>query len=110
MSIALAGVDRRLMLGAGLALIAGLAIGVVDASPGWDDTGITVFALLVGSAASAAVAGRRPWLIAILVGGFVPLLEIPPGPSGAMALVAFLFAGVGAGVGYLLGRVFEENR
>jgi len=80
----------------------------MDSSPGWDDTGITVGALLIASAVTAALAGQRPWLVALLVGGFVPLLEIPRGAGGA-SLVALLFAGVGAFVGSMLGRVFEQN-
>ena len=100
------GIDRRFALGIGLALVAGVSIGLVDSSPGWDDTGITVFSLVIAAGVSAALAGRRPWLVALLVGGFVPLFEIPRG-AGATPLVTLLFAAVGAGVGSVLGGVFE---
>jgi len=109
MTLALADVDRRLVVGTAVALAAGLAIGLADSSPGWDDTGVTVFGLFLAAAAGAAVAGRRPWLIALFVGGFVPLLEIPRG-GGSAPLFALLFAGVGAGVGSTLGRVRETGR
>jgi hypothetical protein len=92
-----------------LAVAAGLAIAYVDASPRWDDTGITVFALLIASALTAALAGSRPWLYALAVGMWVPILEIPQGAGGA-PLVALLFSGVGAGVGYVLGTTFQANR
>lgn len=105
----LADVDRRFGLASVLALAAGLAIGAVDSSPAWDDTGVTVFALLLASGFIAALAGRRPWLIALLVGGFVPLLEVPRG-AGTGPLFALLFAGVGAGVGHVLGNTFDGSR
>jgi hypothetical protein len=100
--------DRRFAIAAGLALAAGLAIGLVDSSPTWDDTGITVFALLIAGGLTAALGRRRPWLFALLVGGFVPAFEIPRG-AGAGPLFALLFSAVGAGVGTVLGGVFDAN-
>jgi hypothetical protein len=99
----------RFLVGLIVATIAGVAIALVDSSQGWDDTGVTVFGLFLAAAVSAAIAGGRPWLITLLVGGFVPLVEIPRGGAGA-SLFALLFAAVGAGVGAVLGRVFEANR
>jgi len=104
----LAGVDRRFAVAVGLALAAGLAIALVDSSPRWDDTGITVFALLIAGGLTAALGRRRPWLFALLVGGFVPVLEIPRG-AGTGPLLALLFAAVGAGAGSVLGNVFDAN-
>jgi hypothetical protein len=108
-TLALAGLDRRPIVGMAAAAAAGVAIALIDSSPGWDDTGITVFGLFLAAAISAAIAGRWPWLIALLVGGFVPLIEIPRGGESG-PLFALLFAGIGAGVGYMLGRVFETSR
>jgi hypothetical protein len=107
-TLALAGMDRRLGLGLLLAAALGIGVALLDSSPGFDDTAVTVFALLIAAAICAAIAGRRPWLVALLVGGFVPLFEIPAGAGGA-PLVALLFAGVGAFVGSMLGRVFEQT-
>jgi hypothetical protein len=91
------------------AVAAGAAIGFVDSRPSWDDTGITVFALLIAGAVSAALGGRRPWVFALLVGGFVPLLEIPR-VGGSGPLFALLFSSVGAGIGYVLGSTFDGSR
>ena len=102
--------DPRFAIGAVLAAAAGIGIALVDSRPGFDDTGVTVFALLIAAAVTAAVAGRRPWLMALLVGGFVPLVEIVGQGTDAAPLVALLFAGVGAFVGSMLGQVFEQSR
>ena len=104
----LARMDGRLTVALLLAAAAGAAIALVDSSPTRDDTGLTVMALLVAAGVTAAIAGRRPWLVALLVGGFVPLLEIPRGGGGA-SLFSLVFAGVGSGVGYMLGQVLEQN-
>jgi len=112
-TLALAGIDRRLGLGLVLAALAGIGIAVMDSSPGWDDTGITIGSLFLAAAIAAALAGRRPWLVALLVGGFTPLVEIVgQGGRGAglAALAALVFAGVGAFVGSMLGQVFEQNQ
>jgi hypothetical protein len=97
--------DRWLM---GVAVMAGVAIGYVDSRPGWDDTGITAGLLIVAAGAVAAVSGRRPWLWAILVGAWTPLIEIPTGGSPA-SFAALLFAAVGALAGWLVGRSRLRN-
>jgi hypothetical protein len=91
-----------------LAAIAGVAIGLVDSSPGWDDTGITVASLFLAAGITAAISRRRPWLFALLVGGWVPVLELPRG-GGSAPLFALLFSGVGAGVGYMLARTLASE-
>ena len=100
-------VDRRFALAFAVALASGVTIGLIDAGPDWDDTGITAVSLVLASAVSAAIGLRRPWLFALLVAGFVPLQELPRGSDGA-PLFAFLFAGAGAGAGYLLARAFQH--
>jgi hypothetical protein len=89
-----------------LATAAGIGIALMDSSPNFDDTGITVGSLFLAAGISAAIGGRRPWLFALLVAGFVPLIEIPRGDGGA-PLFALLFAGIGAGVGFVLVRTLE---
>ena len=84
----------------------GAAIAYVDSRPTWDDTGITVGALVLSASISAAVAGRRPWLWALLVGVWTPLVEITA--SGQLAsLVALGFAGAGALIGYAVARALR---
>jgi len=97
-------IGRRDALLAVAAVGIGLAIGYVDAQPTWDDTGITVSLLLLTSAVIAGLSGRRPWLWALLLGGWVPIFEAW-GSGGPASLIALLVAAVGAGLGYVLVRV-----
>lgn len=92
-----------LLLG-GLALAVGIAIALVDSSPGWDSTGITAMALVTSGAAFAALAaGRRPWLWALLVGLPAPVVEIArTGNTGS--ILALAFAAVGAAIGWAVRR------
>jgi hypothetical protein len=87
-----------------LVLIAGLAIGAmityVDSQPTWDDTGVTAAAILAACALLAAIAPRRPWLIALAVGAWIPLLGIARTQNyGALLALAFAFAGAFFGMG-----------
>jgi hypothetical protein len=86
-----------------LALGAGLAIAFADSSPGWDSTGITAGALLLGAGAAAFRACDRPWLWALLLGLPTPVIEIGGGGS-AGSLLALVFAGIGATTGWALAR------
>jgi len=85
----------------------GLAIGYVDSQPTWNDTGITAALLLLTSAMATGLSGRRPWLWAVLVGVWVPLLEIG-GRAGAASLAALFVAALGAIGGLALVRVAER--
>jgi hypothetical protein len=81
----------------------GLVIGYLDSRPTWDDTGITVALLLLTAALTAGFSGRRPWLWALLIGAWVPILEIG-GPAGVASLAALAIAAAGALGGYALVR------
>jgi hypothetical protein len=86
-----------------VALGGGVAIGIVDSSPGWDSTRITAVALATAAGAAAWVARDRPWLWALLVGLPTPVLDIVrTGNSGSV--LALGFAAVGAAVGWALRR------
>jgi hypothetical protein len=94
--------DRRHRLGSGLWLAGALAYGAflawMDSSPGWDDTGITVGLVLLGAAAFGAMRPSWAWASALAIGGWIPLVEIPgTGNAGALAALAFAFAGAYAG-------------
>ena len=94
----------------GVLIIVAVAIGALvayfDSQPTWDDTGITVALLLLTSAMVAGLSGRRPWLWALLIGIWPPLLEIG-GPAGLGSLVALLITSIGAVAGYAAVRVAE---
>ncbi len=86
----------------------GLAFGWVDSRASWDDTGITAVGLIGATALVAALSGRRPILWAILVGVWTPLLELPAsGDPGA--LLALVFALVGALIGFGLARLSPRS-
>jgi hypothetical protein len=93
---------RRVVLVA-LALLAGLAVALVDSSPGWDSTGITAGLLLLSAGTTAAIAGDRPWLWALLVGVPTPAIELATSGNGG-SILALAFAAGGAAIGWAIGR------
>jgi DMSO reductase anchor subunit len=83
------------------AVVLGLAIALVDVSPGWDDTGVSAGALFLGAAALGATRPSRAWLWGLAVGLWVPALNlvVKDNPGALLALVPALvgaFAGAGA--------------
>jgi hypothetical protein len=91
------------IIGVGL----GLAIGLVDARPTWDDTGITAGVLMVTAFIVSALAGRRPWLWALLVGVWVPAITIVNRGDPA-AFLALALALAGAYAGYAASRILRR--
>jgi hypothetical protein len=94
----------RIWLLAIIATALGLAIALVDARPTWDDTGIRAGVLLVTAFIVSALAGRRPWLWALLVGVWVPAITAVNGGDPA-AVLALAFAVLGAYAGYASSRL-----
>jgi hypothetical protein len=90
-----------------LGLLSGLAIAFVDSRPTWDDTGITAAALVGSAVLATIVAGRRPWLVALLVGLPTPLLEMPE--RGPVAFIAVVIAAIGALGGFLAERMGQAD-
>lgn len=84
----------------------GLAIAYLDSQPNWDDTGITATMLLLMAALVSGISARRPWLWAILIGVWTPLLEFSS--AGWAGLAALGVAAVGATAGYLLVRAGRQ--
>ncbi|MCB9464147.1 MAG: hypothetical protein H6682_10710 [Candidatus Eisenbacteria bacterium] len=72
-------------------LAAGLGVAWVDTRPNWDDTGVTVFAILL-TAGTGGLAGVPPFLCALLAAAPLVLAELS---TGAAVLVAVPIA-VGA--------------
>ena len=65
----------RSVVGVGGAVLTGVAIAWVDSRPTWDDTGVTVFALLAAVVAWSLLAPRWWWIVAVAVIAPLPLLE-----------------------------------
>lgn len=85
-----------------LAVIAGGAIGYFDSRPSWDDTGITVFAVILVSLFLSALQPRAALVVGVAAG--VPVLVMNRIASGSWAaLPVVAFALLGAGLGYLTG-------
>jgi hypothetical protein len=90
-----------------IALLLGFGIMFVDSQPHWDDTGITVFALLSSAGLIALLAGKRPWLIALAVGLWIPAQAIIVRHDFAM-LITLLFPLVGAYAGWAVRRFIPK--
>jgi hypothetical protein len=94
--------------GLALGVAAGVAIAYVDSRPGWDDTGVTAAAILVSSATVAVMAARRPWLTALAVGVWIPLVGILSTRNyGSLLALAIAFAGACAGT--LIGKMLRAR-
>ncbi len=97
---------QNLLLAA--ALLAGLFSAYVDSRPGWDDTGILAFGILIISGLITLLGARRPWLIALAVGIWIPLYWIFTTQNyGSLLALAFAFAG--AYGGWLVRTIFQKT-
>ena len=94
-----------------LALVSGMLLASYDVRT--DDTGIELGLLLIAALVVAVVAPKRWWAVALLVGGFIPLVEmsvqwrsgvVPPGVVGLV--VTF----VGALIGFAISRASSRVR
>lgn len=83
------------------AVIAGLFSAYVDSRPNWDDTGILAGGLLLVSGLLTLLGHRRPWLIALAVGIWIPLYEIFT-THDLMMLVILLIPLIGSYGGWLV--------
>lgn len=79
----------------GIAVLAGLFFAYVDSRPTWDDTGILAGGLLLISGLLTLLGHRKPWLIALAVGLWIPLHDIYLSHD-FLLLVVLLFPIVGA--------------
>jgi hypothetical protein len=83
------------------AVVAGLFSAYVDSRPNWDDTGILAGGLLLVSGLLTLLGHRKPWLIALAVGIWIPLHDIYLSHDFSLLLV-LLFPLVGAYGGWLV--------
>ena len=89
----------RTVMWLGIALLLGGLITYVDTRPTWDDTGVTAAAILIASGLLGFLGPRRPWLWALAVGTWIPLLGIlRSGNLGTLLALAVAFAGAYGGM------------
>ena len=85
----------------GIAVLAGLFSAYVDSRPTWDDTGILAGGLLLISGLLTLLGYRRPWLIGLAVGVWIPVFEIFK-THDFMMLIVLLIPFIGAYGGWLV--------
>ena len=78
-----------------IALVLGALITYVDSLPTWDDTGMTAGVLLITAGILGFLGPSRPWLWALALGMWIPLLGILRDQNYA-TLLALAVAFVGA--------------
>lgn len=91
-----------------IGVVAGVALAYVDSLPKFDDTGILVGSLLLVSAVLTALGFRRPWLMATVVGLWIPLHDIYLSHDPRM-LIVLAISFVGAYVGWAVRRGIQAT-
>ncbi len=90
------------------AIACGLAIALIDTSPGWNDTGITAIGLLGICAIFGAIKPNWAWVWALIIGLWLPALNIIIYHNyGAFLAIAFAFAG--AYLGYIVRKLLTAT-
>jgi hypothetical protein len=90
-----------------IALLLGLVMALIDNQPSWDDTGLSALAIVGATGLLSLIEPTRPWLWAIAIGSWFPLLAISlHGNFGA--LLALLFAFAASYTGSFVRRAFAS--
>ena len=80
-------------------VVSGVLIAMMDISPHWDDTGITVGAILIFAFITGVIRPDYAWLWALIIGGCVfGFNAVLKQNYGSAAALVFAFAGAYAGV------------
>jgi hypothetical protein len=80
--------------------VVGIVIAYVDTRPTWDDTGITVFAMLIAGGVIGLFINMHPWLFALALGIWLPLYYLLFKHNWTMLILLVIpLAGVYAGWG-----------
>jgi len=97
---------KSAVLAPAVGLLLGAGIGYVDSRPTWDDTGITVGAVVLCAFVTAAISPRWAWLSGLAVG--LPVLAFNAVLHGGYASAAAVGIGVvSAGIGYVAGKLLR---
>jgi fructose-specific phosphotransferase system IIC component len=90
------------------ACVLGILIAWIDAQPNWDDSGISAFMVLLVSMLAAYLAKRKPWLIALAVGFWIPLYGIISTQNFG-SLLALLPGIIGAYTGWWIEKILKTE-
>ena len=90
-----------------LAVVDGLVIAYVDSQSNWDDTGVTVFLILIGTVIFSYLADKKPWLIGLAVSGWIPLWAVVSTHNYG-AFLALIPGLIGAYAGYYFKRLLSK--
>jgi hypothetical protein len=101
--------QRRLLVLLLSALALGIVIAWVDSRPTWDDTGVTAILVFLICGGFGAAAPEYPWLWALAVGAWIPVVGIvQSGNYGSLLAVGIAF--LGAYCGMVAQRVWDRAR
>ena len=92
-----------------LAVVLGMIIARIDTSPGWDDAGISVFMIFAAASLCGFLAKEKPWMIALLVGAWIPLFNILTSHNFG-SIIALVPGFLGAFAGYFIRRILVNKK
>ncbi len=88
--------------------VVGILLAYVDSLPRWDDAGIIAGSLLLVSFLLTALGYRRPWLMALAIGVWIPLRGIIVSHEMSLLLI-LIFPFLGAYAGFLVRLAFSRR-
>jgi len=91
-----------------VAVVGGVFYAYVDSLPRWDDLGMLAFGILIFSGLIGLAGFRRPWLLGLAVGLWIPLHDILI-TQNIGSLLALVFALVGSYAGWRLNRLLRKS-
>lgn len=92
-----------------LAISFGIAIAWIDSRPNWDDTGVSVFLVLVAASLCGFLASQKPWLIALAVSLWIPLFSMLSTQNFG-AFLAFVPGFIGAFGGWFIKKILANEK
>ncbi len=98
---------QRILLAAGGCV--GILLAYIDSLPKWDDAGIIAGSLLLISSLLTLIGHRQPWLMALAVGGWIPLRGIIASLDFSLLLL-LIFPFLGAYSGSLVRSALWHDR
>ena len=90
------------------ACVFGIAIAWIDSQANWDDSGISAFMVLLVSMLAGYLAKQKPWLIALVVGIWIPIYGIISVQNFG-SLLALLPGFIGAYTGWWIEKILATE-